>query len=247
MWLIELSGDHADIEELKKLAQHCQCEIAPDHNGREYLSGSGFENLSSAEEVRAAAIKVLTLLNGIARISCGQFRPVQFAGVSQIRPDCTKAAFAHAHATGRARASADAVVIRAEGTVEPGITPITPDLGTQRAKQIIAEPKLREIAEAIAGEITWQRLRVAFERICALVSKRSSKGAWDNALVKNGYATPDELTRLKANMEDPRISGLHAVHGVGTGPGPKGTKMTEQQGLEFVLRLLNTYLDSQPR
>ena len=42
MWLIELSGDHADIEELKKLAQHCQCEIAPDHNGREYLSGSGF-------------------------------------------------------------------------------------------------------------------------------------------------------------------------------------------------------------
>ena len=50
MWLIELSGDQADIDELKKLAPHRECEIAPAHDGREYLSGRRFEDLSSAEE-----------------------------------------------------------------------------------------------------------------------------------------------------------------------------------------------------
>jgi hypothetical protein len=60
-----------------------------------------------------------------------------------------------------------------------------------------------------------------------------------------GYATQDELDRFKANVEDPRLSGLDAVHGVATGPGPKGAKMSEQQGFEFVTRLLNTHLDRQ--
>jgi hypothetical protein len=240
MWLIELSGDQADIDELRKLAPHCECEVAPAHDGREYLSGRKFEGLSSVEVVSATAIKVLTLLNGIARIGWGQFQPVQVVGVSQIRPDGTKASFVRAHFAIRARVSVGADVVRADGTVEQGIIP---GAGAQRAHRIIAEPKLCEIVETIAGSINWQRLRVAFERICALISGRTAKGAWDNALVNKGYATQDELNRFKANVEDPRISGLDAVHGVATGPGPKGTKMTEQQGLEFIIRLLNTYVD----
>ena len=171
MWLIELSGDQADIEELKKLAPHCECEIALAHDGREYLSGREFEGLSSAEEVSAAAIEVVTLLNGIARVSWSQFRPVQLAGVSQIRPDGTKAAFVHAHFAIRARVSVDAVVIRADGTVQQRITP---DLGSPRAKQIIADPRLCEIAKAVAGDITWQRLRVAVEKLGALITGKTT-------------------------------------------------------------------------
>ena len=207
MWLIELSGDQADIEELKKLAPHCECEIAPAHDGREYLSGRRFEDLSSAEEVSATAIKVLTLLNGIARVGWSQFRSVQVAGVSQMRPDGTKAAFVRAHFAIRPRVSVNAVVIRADGTVEQVIAP---DLGSARAKQIIADPRLCEIAKAIAGEITWQRLRVAVEKFGALITGKAAKGSWPNALVRYGYATPDEVGRFKANIEDPRLSGLNA-------------------------------------
>jgi hypothetical protein len=53
------------------------------------------------------------------------------------------------------------------------------------------------------------------------------------------------LTRFKANAQDPRHSGVNAVHGVLKGR-LKGTKMTEKEGFDFVVRLLNTYLDRQP-
>ena len=105
MWLIELSGDQPDLDELKKLAPHLECEIALAHDGREYLSGRNFEGLSSAEEVSAAAIEVLTLLNGLARVGWSQFRSVRVAGVSQMRPDGTKAAFVHTHIRIRPRVS----------------------------------------------------------------------------------------------------------------------------------------------
>src|SRR5271166_1729472 len=61
----------------------------------------------------------------------------------------------------------------------------------------------------------------------------------------SGYASAPELTRFKANVEDPRHSGVEAVHGVPKGP-LKGEKMTEMEGFNFVVRLLNTYLEKQP-
>jgi len=103
---------------------------------------------------------------------------------------------------------------------------------------LVADPKLAEILEVFAEEVSWQRLRVAFEKIRALVGGGKS----DNAFVKHGYATAPELERFKANVEDPRHSGTNAVHGIPRGP-LKGTKMTEAQGFDFVVRLLNTYVD----
>ena len=91
-------------------------------------------------------------------------------------------------------------------------------------------------------EITWQRLRVTFEKIKALVGKGRKD---DNALAKNGYATQEELTNFKANVEDPRHSGADAVHGVHEGP-LKGKKMTEGEGRDFVVGLLDTYLAKHP-
>jgi hypothetical protein len=116
--------------------------------------------------------------------------------------------------------------------------PVEPAVARRRAL-IATDPKLAEILKALADEITWQRLRVAFEKIRALV------GQGDNSLVQHGYATQLELTRFKANIEDPRHSGLDAVHGVPKGPF-KGTKMTENQGFDFVVRLFNQYVDKHP-
>ena len=70
-------------------------------------------------------------------------------------------------------------------------------------------------------------------------------GKDDNALVKDGYATQPEITSFKANAQDPRHSGAEAVHGVASGP-LKGEKMTEREGSDFVVRLLNTYLERTP-
>jgi hypothetical protein len=50
------------------------------------------------------------------------------------------------------------------------------------------------------------------------------------------------VIRFKKNVEDPRHSGVDAVHGV-----PTGTKMTEEEGFEFVVRLFNAYVDDETR
>jgi hypothetical protein len=113
--------------------------------------------------------------------------------------------------------------------------PVDADVARQR-ERIVGDPKLAEIAEVFGDKISWQRMRVAFEKINALV------GSGDNALVKQGYATQPALTQFKANAQDPRHSGVEAVHGVPQGP-LKGATMTESEGFEFLMGLLNTYLE----
>jgi hypothetical protein len=51
--------------------------------------------------------------------------------------------------------------------------------------------------------------------------------------------------RFKANVQDPRHSGVNAVHGVPQGK-LKGTKMTEGEGRDFVVGLLHKYPEKHP-
>jgi hypothetical protein len=94
MWHIELAGDQTDIDELRALAPPLQVEITTDSDGRESLGGSKFDDLSSAETVKQKAIGILKLLNGIARVTAHQCRPVQFGEVFWTRPGGTKGFFA---------------------------------------------------------------------------------------------------------------------------------------------------------
>jgi len=50
-------------------------------------------------------------------------------------------------------------------------------------------------------------------------------------LLELGQIAP--VTAVSGNTDDPRLSGLDAVHGIPNSPAPKGANMTEQQGLEF--------------
>jgi hypothetical protein len=239
-----LVGARADIEELKTLAPHYDCVIAPSRAGHECLSGRRFDGLYTAEEVRVEAMKILKLLNGIARMRWSEFLPVKSGAVSQNQCGGAKTFFVDVREEVRIRESLDVVVVRiGDGTTARAIAP---DLETRRVMRIIADPNLHEIAEVLAEDLTWQRLRIAFEKICALITGQTARGRWDNTLIKNEYATLDEVKRFKANIEDPRLSGLNAVHGVPDGPNPKGTKMTEREGLEFVVKLLNTHIARRP-
>jgi hypothetical protein len=123
--------------------------------------------------------------------------------------------------------------------VEPVTGPAPDPTVARRRARIANDPDFAEILNALTGEISWQRLRFAFEKI------RSLAGGSDNALVKQGYATQEELKRFKANIEDPRHSGVDAVHGVPRGP-LKGAKIGESDGFDFVVRLLNEYVDKNP-
>jgi hypothetical protein len=239
MWQIDIIGDALDIGALKALAALCDCAIAPGPDGRDCLGGARFEKIDTAHGVLEAARAILALLNGLARIEHSNHRPVQLgAGIARVRSDGGRDVDVGVIGIeARGRVSAVATVIRADGSIADEAPTETRDA---RLKRVACDPKLAEIAEALGGEKSWQRLRVAFEKINALVGKG------DNALVKHGYATQGELDQFKANVQDPRHSGLDAVHGVAKTPVPKGTKMTKEQGFAFVVRLLNAYLDKNP-
>jgi hypothetical protein len=120
------------------------------------------------------------------------------------------------------------------------------DSAYARRKRILSDPGLAKFLAAIAGEITWQRLRVAVEALGAVISGRGTdKSAWVNVLAKKKYATREEILRFKENIEHPEQSGVDAAHGVSTGHPPKYAKMSEQQGLDFVIKVFNAYVDRQ--
>jgi hypothetical protein len=241
MWKIELDGEAKEILDLKQLAPCCDCVLASAPDAQYCLSGAAFDQMTTAGQVETEAEHLLTLLNGLARLEHVEHRPVRI-GARIYGP---QGLWPH-YAT---RNSKDARPPRSRvwEFAPPGFhssdTPITKDGQYQRRKWIASDPALAELLAAIADEITWQRLRVAFEKICTLVSKSTAKGRWDNVMVKHGYASQNELDRFKENVQDPRHSGLDAVHGVQDNYPLKSTRMTEREGFEFVLHLLNTYVD----
>jgi hypothetical protein len=225
--LVELDGEVTELRAVESVAPACDCAIEPGPDQRfGWLAGAIVESAATPEEARAVAAYILVRLNGLARLQNPQHRNVDLANA--VFQD---GRLHHLAPYWRSRAGSRLEMFAPPLTGPPIKAPVDP-----RCKRLVADPKLADIVDVFSEEISWQRLRVAFKKINALV------GRGDNALVKHGYATQAELTRFKANIEDPRLSGSHAVHGLPRGP-LKAAKMTEREGFEFVLRLLNTYLD----
>jgi hypothetical protein len=202
------------------------------------------DNAATPQQACDEASKILVLLNGLARLENPKHRNVDLGdcfwhsqrATSSEGTDITHMVLHHCAPHGwRPRAGSQMSV-----TGGVFVPPVDPAAGRRR-KRLVTEPKLTLIVEAFDQEVSWQRLRVAFEIVRDLV------GGSDNALVRQGYASARELANFKANVEDPRHSGTEAVHGVPKNKGPpKGEKMTETEGYDFVVRLLNTYLGKQP-
>jgi hypothetical protein len=233
-WRFELDGEASDKLALRPLASACNCTIRPGPDATPWLGGTKFDGMTTPEQALEDAKKTLDLLNGMARLENPQHRTVSLGNAylqNQIL-HCLKP-------PARPRTSKSEVYEYTSPLTGGDFVPAVDPVDDRRRKRIVADPKLAEILEVFADEITWQRQRVAFEKINALVGKG------DNALVENGYTTQSELTRFKANAQDPRHSGHEAVHGVPRGP-LKGTKMTEREGFDFIARLFNTYVDRQP-
>ena len=245
VWKIDLRADASEIWHLQQLAPCCDCRLVAAPDDQYCLGGPAFDQVTSAEEMLRQAEHVLALLNGLARLERAEHRPA-WLGEYVYRQQ--GASYWERFPTGKPQIARP--LSRSYESAPPGYhssdAPIVKDSEYARRKRIVSDPALAEILPAVAGEITWQRLRVAYEKICAVMSKSTKKGRWDNALVKFHYATQDELKRFKENVEDPRHSGINAVHGILDKSPLRSTKMTENEGFEFVVKLLNTYVAKNP-
>jgi hypothetical protein len=228
--LVDLDGEVTELQALERVASACDCTIEPGPGQKfGWLGGATLDAATTPQQARQRASKVLVLLNGLARLQNPQHRNVDLANEVYQNGSLHLAS-----PQWRPRAGTRLQIATSPLTGAPVTASIDP-----RCKRLVTDPKLAEIVEVFGEEMSWQRLRNAYEKVRALVGKN------DNALVKHGYATQPEITSFKANAQDPRHSGSDAVHGVPSGP-LKGEKMTEEEGFEFVVRLLNTYLEKNP-
>jgi hypothetical protein len=225
--LVDLDGEVTELQALERVASACDCTIEPGPGQKfGWLGGATLDAATTPRQARQRASEVLVLLNGLARLQNPQHRNVDLANEVYQNGSLHLAS-----PQWRPRAGTRLQIATSPLTGPPVTASIDP-----RCKRLVTDPKLAEIVEVFSEEMSWQRLRNAYEKVRALVGKD------DNALVKHGYATRPEITSFKANAQDPRHSGPDAVHGVASGP-LKGKKMTEGEGFEFVVRLLNTYLE----
>jgi hypothetical protein len=240
MWKVDLRAGSQEIFHLQQLARCCDCALVAAPDDQYCLGGAAFDEVTSAEEMLSKAEHTLALLNGLARLERAEHHP---AWLGRYIYRWQSGSYWERFPTGKPEVKPPSLSFE---TAPPGYhssdAPTVKDSRYERRKRILSDPSLADILPAIAGEITWQRLRVAFEKIGTLVSGSTSKGKWDNSMVKLGYASQDELSTFKANVQDPQYSGIDAVHGVNRSS-PKYVKMTERQGLEFVVHLLNTYFE----
>jgi len=229
--LVDLDGEVTELQALERVAPACDCTIEPGPGQKfGWLGGAMLDAATTPQQARERASKLLVLLNGLARLQNPQHRNVELAN--------------EVYQNGTLHVASPQWRPRAGSRLEIVQPPLTGPLLTAppvdpRCKRLVTEPKLAEIVEVFSEVMSWQRSRNAYEKVRALVGKD------DNALVKDGYATQPEITSFKANAQDPRHSGAEAVHGVASGP-LKGEKMTEREGSDFVVRLLNTYLERTP-
>jgi hypothetical protein len=231
-WQFELDGKSREKQRLRSLALAYNCTVRPGPAGTFCLGGDRFSNMATPQEALADAATTLARLNGLARLENPEHYIV-YLGNDYYQDRIQRHVKPHPVRSRYGQDDYEFVVTLPGMSIDPHVPPAD----AKRREAIMADSKLVEILEAFAAEeMTWQRLRVAFERIGALVGKG------DNALVKHKYATQDELTNFKKNAEDPRHTGHDAVHGVPRGE-LRGTKMTESEGLNFVRRLFNDYVE----
>jgi hypothetical protein len=231
-WQFELDGDGSDRVALMPLASVCNCTVQPGPGGQLWLGGARFDGIDASEESLEEAKKALNLLNGLARLESQKHRPI---GLGSIL--LRDGAIQHHKPFDTPRRGAQIEISQPPALGAELVTGPPVDAAVAcRRERIVSEPKVAEILVVFADEITWQRMRVALEKINALVGKG------DNALVKRGYATQPELTKFKANIEDPRLSGADAVHGVPQEGPLRGEKMSKSEGFDFLVRLFNRYV-----
>jgi hypothetical protein len=169
--LVELDGEVTELQALQSIAPTCDYTIVPGPDDRlGWLSGTKIDDAATPQQARDEASKILVLLNCLARLENPKHRNVDLA-------DCVfqKGLLHHCAPRGwRARAGS-------QSFVTGGVVALPVDPAVERLrKRLVADPKLVSIVEAFDEEISWQRLRVAFERVCDLV------GGSDNVLVRQG-------------------------------------------------------------
>jgi hypothetical protein len=231
-WQVEITGDRFDLEDLPGLFTNPAFRVV-EVDGSYFLEASAFEALGTGPEVHAAARRLVTRINGIARLRNASFRAVEIGAHVKEDPDDgdpRQHAVILASAV-EVRAKVGAVIVKT-GEQEPRPPP-PGSQPTDRWQQAAAsDPDVQEVIALWSGPHDWVHLYKMYE----IVRNRAD-------IVQAGWATSRELTLFKRTANHQDAAGAEARH-ARQHQQPPAVPMPLHQAEDLIGRILRSWLDA---
>ena len=189
-WLVQLSGDKLDLRALTSYLRTSDLTIEEDKNDW-YLKSPTFNRLSDAEDIRAKAVDLIRVINGIARVVNTGSKKVSLNSVAYIDDSGKKEFF-----------------ISLDGELEPNGRLYAPEISQNDAPD---QPTLFDRWMEVANqdndvndalhyfaydERNWYDLYKVFELVSKDVGS-GSKNKGESKMVSNTWSTRKEIKRFR--------------------------------------------------
>lgn len=121
-WVIQLSGEKFDLEELPRLFTSEELKVL-EKNGKYYLISNEFRTFTEASEVLKQAKKFIKLINGAVKISNSKFLSIRIGNVEKIEKNGRHMRYIFAESgTYRIKGSENTILTKSGSNQEEQIT-----------------------------------------------------------------------------------------------------------------------------
>ena len=223
-WLVQLTGEKFDLEELpKKFTSEKLIVIEKD--GKYYLKSSGFNSLINNSEVQKKAKELLELINGAVKIKMPNYRLVNIDAVVEIDEEGQH----HRHTT----LKAEPISVRVKTSARVEIT--KPGLSYEEQE-----------GNKTTWEETWVTLAEKYEEVKKVLRFFTKELSWDNLyeiwevieedqgskVFKKGWASEKKVERFTQTANSEGAIGDEARHALKRfRPPKKPMKLSEAESL----------------
>lgn len=233
-WEVVVDGTDADLTLLVNLVERSDIQFSR-QGDQVILRANSFERFSEAVEVKAEAERILTSLSGSVSLRLSMMLRLRAGTICRIGPGYRRESHAFANvAIARTRVMPPRVTVTREDGLEDVMSP-------QSEVDRILDVALRDpIVERVLRlrsnpRRDWSDLYRIYEIVEHDVGKRT--------IIRNGWASDNELTRFARSASSVTVAGDTARHGVERqDPPPRPLTLAEANSL--IDRILEKWLST---
>jgi hypothetical protein len=232
-WRAYIEGDENDLQDLVELFPDGDPSIGHEADSGYYISSASLEDDNGAVNHEMAA-KLLTTINGIARVQSTAYRPVHLTGTYRS-PDGKQSVVILVDSI-EVRARMGTPTILTDGVPQPA----PESEGGRYFKVAEADTDAADIFRIMAAskrELDWIDIYKVWEIVEKTVGGK-------NQVAAKGWLTKSDIERLTASANHPEISGDNARHARMPGTPGQHRVMTLAEANTLIRELVSAWVES---
>ncbi len=236
-WQIQITGHAYDLEDVYENQNSASWSVVED-NEEFFLQSKVFYELEDADEVREAARRIISLINGSAKLKISGFRPIEIGNVYYIDEEGKRLIFVkfQESISARSRLKTEANVIGSNGSEVMQENEL-PDLIEPTFSLAVSDPNVSDALRLYASiELNWADLYKIYEII------RDDVGG-SQQLFDREYVLKKELRNFSHTAQHPGAIGDDARHARIASEVPANPISLVEANL-LISTLLNKWIDS---